>query len=456
MKTNGLHRLPVISPFRTLQNMPRFVKNPVPVLNEYIQEAGETFCLYHGIRDKAMVTTNPQLIQYILQKNHRNYQKSALAVDQFAHFIGKGLLTSNGAYWLQQRRLIQPGFHRKKLEGLTRLMIKETDLYLKNLGAKIEQEHEVDIFQEMTELTFNIVVKSLFSSILEKEVLNQISDYFNQIQAFMVRQFRQPYLSSWFKLSGQKRRHEIIAEKLKVIVLNIIRQRKQSGKHYDDLLDMLIEARYSDTGEGMSDQQLLEECLILLIAGHETSANALGWTWYLLCQHPEVVKKIRNELEKVLGRNKPSFESLPKLVYLSWVLQEAMRLYPPVWITDRIPIKNDQFEELDLPNDRIIGIYIYGVHHAPEYWPDPEKFDPLRFTKEEIDKRPPFSYLPFGGGPRLCIGSNFAMMQMQITIAEIIQRYDFELLENQVVNLLPLIALRPDKGIRLRLSKLVV
>jgi len=161
------------------------------------------------------------------------------------------------------------------------------------------------------------------------------------------------------------------------------------------------------------------------------------------------------ELKTVLGEGKPSYETLPKLDYLNWVLQESMRLYPPAWMIDRIPIENDHFEGLELPNDRIVGINIYGVHHSAEYWSDPEKFDPSRFAKEEVKKRPAFAYMPFGGGPRLCIGSNFAMMEMQMTIARMIQSFDLELIEDQHIKMAPLITLRPEKGIRMRLSKIL-
>jgi cytochrome P450 len=453
MKAPGLRHPPVISPFRTIKNMFRFVRNPIPVLDEYVREAGDSFCLYLGFRSKPMVTTDPHLIQYILQKNHRNYRKSTLQVDQLAHFIGNGLLTSDGAYWLQQRRLIQPGFHRAKLAGLTRIMLEEIDLYLDQLDARAREKGCVDMFDEMTELTFTIVAKSLFSSDVEKSVLNRLSDHFNRIQAFVARQIRQPFLTGWFKFSGAKKAHETIARALKEIVLHIIQQRRQRGASRDDLLDMLLEARYEDTGEGMTDRQLLEECLILFVAGHETTANALAWTWYILCRHPEVVEKIRKEVKTVLGDQKPTFETLPKLVYLSRVLQEAIRLYPPAWILDRVPIEDDHFGDLALPKGRIIGIYTYGVHRSPKYWTDPEKFDPTRFAKEEVKKRPAFAYLPFGGGPRLCIGSNFAWMEMQLTIARMIQRFDFELAEDRVVEPAPLITLQPEDGIRIRVKQ---
>ena len=453
MQSDELKEARTIPPITTIKNLVRFVNNPITVLNEYLQIGGDTFCLYLGIGNKAMVTTNAKLIRYVLQKNHRNYRKSPLVVDQLAHFIGRGLLTSEGAYWLQQRRLIQPGFHREKLVGLMQNLLHEIDDYIEDVDRKSQQMSSIDMAEEMTELTFNLVAKSLFSSDVEKRVLDQLSRNFNDIQAFMARLIRLPFLKTWFKVTGEFKKHEKIAKALKNIVLNIIQQRKEGEEDQDDLLNMLLNARYEDSGEGMTDQQLLEESLILLVAGHETTANALAWCWYLLSQHPEVIEQIRNEIDQVLGNEQVTFQVLPRLKYLNAVLQEAMRLYPPAWITERIPIEDDEFEGLILPKNRIIGIYIYGVHRAPEYWTDPEKFDPSRWMDEKAKGQPAFSYLPFGGGPRLCIGNNFAMMEMQLLLVRMIPRFDLQLANEYQVKPEPLITLRPKNGVHIHLRR---
>ena len=444
--------VPTISTLRTIKNLIQFVRNPIPVLNQYSDQAGKTFLLPLGLNNKAMVTSDPELIQYILQKNHRNYRKSHLQTEQLAHFIGRGLLTSNGEYWLRQRRLIQPGFHRTKLENLSEIILREIDSHLNQWDLNHIKENGLDIFQETTELTFNIVAKSLFSSDISKDILIKLSDHFNHIQSFVAKLIRQPWLKRWFLVSGQWKRHEILSKELKDIIREIIQERRESGKRYDDLLDMLLDVRYEDTGEGMTLLQLIEESLILFIAGHETSANALGWTIYLLSQHPAIVEKIRKETHSVLEEKLPTFQSLPKLVYSNAVLQEAMRLYPPAWILDRVPIEDDSFQGIALPKGRIIGLYIYGVHHNPSIWSDSEAFDPSRFDPEKIKDRHSFSYLPFGGGPRLCIGANFAMMEMTWFLIRFVQRFDFTLMENQNIQMDPLITLRPKNGVKIRLQ----
>ncbi|PHN05957.1 cytochrome P450 [Flavilitoribacter nigricans] len=454
MEADTPTRPPVISFYRMLQNLPDFVRNPIPSLNRYLWASGDTFLLFLTPGTKAMVTTRPELIQYVLQKNHRNYKKSYLQTEHLAHFIGRGLLTSNGAYWLQQRRLIQPGFHRKKLAGLMGIMNREIDKYLEQWHERARKGESVEIAHEMMLLTFNVVSRSLFSTGVAVSTLNRLSQNFNAIQSFIVKPIRQPYLIPWYKLTGEWKKHERIAADLKEIVLSIIRQRKQSEERHDDLLDMLLEARYEDTGEGMTDQQLLEECLILLVAGHETTANAMAWAWYLLGRHPEAVDKLRTEIGSVLGKKAPGFDTLPQLEYVNSVLQEVMRLYPPAWILDRIPIEDDEFEGLSLPKGRIIGLYIYGIHHDPQYWPEPEKFDPDRFTKDATRQRPSFAYLPFGGGPRLCIGANFAMMEMQMMLVRILQHFEMTLEQDVPVGLAPYISLQPDREIYIKLRSI--
>ena len=201
------------------------------------------------------MTANPHIIQHVLQKNQRNFRKSEIQVDQLAHFIGKGLLTSEGAYWLKQRRLIQPGFHRAKLAGLVDIMLSEVDLFLEDFDAKVDQGQAIDMAQEMMEMAFIIVAKSLFSTGMEKHLLNDLSANITQIQSFIVQQIRQPFLKPWFKLSGQLRKSEEMAERSKSMILDVIQQRRQNGNQNDDLLDMLLQTRYEDTGEGMTDQQ---------------------------------------------------------------------------------------------------------------------------------------------------------------------------------------------------------
>ncbi|HMQ59327.1 MAG TPA: cytochrome P450 [Flavilitoribacter sp.] len=447
-------QIPTVPRWRSLVNATRFVANPAIVLTEYIREFGPTFYVYIGGMKKGVVTIEPHIIQHFLQKNNRNYRKSSIQVDRLGHFLGQGLLTSDGDYWLRQRRLIQPGFHRSKLEGLREIMQEVIDEFADSLQEEARKGTEIEVAHKMMELAFKVVARSLFSADLLEAKLQELSQSITQLQSFIVRQIRQPYLNPWFYVSGALRRHEQIARDADQIILDVIRERRQSDGEKNDLLQMLLDVRYEDSGEPMTDRQLLDESKIIFVAGHETTANALAWTWYLLSRRPEVVTKIREELDRVTGGSHPGFADLPRLEYTTAVIEESMRLYPPAWITDRQANEADEVGDLKVPKDAIVVPFIYGVHHSERLWEDPEAFNPDRFAKEEKNRMPPYSYMPFGGGPRLCIGNSFALMEMQLILATLLRRFDIELVPDQTIEAQPLVTLRPRYGIRMRFKPL--
>lgn len=441
------------SRLQALRNAFSFYRDPIANIDRAMASFGQTFSTYVGGLHPAILTTEPDVIQHVLQKNHRNYIKSPMHFDVLAHFLGNGLLTSEGDYWLRQRRLIQPGFHKKRLAGLTDIMLAEIDALIERFDQKIAKDDYIDICPPMLELAFRVVAKSLFSADIKEEQLQELSHNITVLQSFIVKQIRKPFLNPWLKISGAIRKHEAISKSSQRILLENIRARKESAEVKDDLLQMLLEARYEDTGEGMTEQQLLDESLILFVAGHETTAHAFAWTWYLLSQHPEAVEKIRTEVATVLGDRKPTFEDIPKLEYTLKVIEESMRLYPPAWITDRVAVADDEVNGIRIPKGMIVIAYIYGAHRSPQNWKDPERFDPERFAKAQKKERHNFAYLPFGGGPRLCIGNSFALMEMQLALARMVPRYDFELMPDQEVKRQTLITLQPKDGIQMRFKK---
>lgn len=438
---------PAVPSWEILFSQFRFVQNPLAILQEGMDRFGGFYSTWLAL-NKLYFTDRPEVIRHILQKNHRNYKKSKF-VKILAAQIGYGLLTSDGAYWLRQRRLIQPGFHRKKLEGLVGIMQEQTLLYAEEL-EKTTRNQALNLGKEMMKATLLVVTKSLFSSGIEDRDLKTIDYAMGHLQNYIITQIRRPYYTPFLKLTGKKRFYESLGPKVDKIIYKIIEDRQKNGTKHDDLMDMLLNSRYEDTGEGMNLQQLRDESLVLFLAGHETSALALTWTFYLLVQHPEIEAKVLAEAKAVLGDKEASFETLMQLTYTKQVLQEAMRLYPPAWIMDREAIDEDEIEGYHVPKGANISLFVYGVHHNPDYWEAPETFDPDRFTKEKIKTRRPFTYFPFGGGPRLCIGNQFAYMEMQLILATLIQRFRFELVENQVIELEPLITLRPKNGIFVR------
>lgn len=439
--------------YRAFLNTFRFVRDPLGLIGDNLAKLGPTFHTFLGGLYPGIVTIEPAFIQHVLQKNNRKYRKSPMHFDKLSHFLGNGLLTSEGEYWLQQRRLIQPGFHRTRLAALADIMQGVIDDFIIKFDRDIKAGNPVDIVPQMMELAFNIVARSLFSANLAEVDLQRMAYIMTVLQEFIIKEIRQPYLNGWRKISGALREHEALSNEFSTIILKIIRQRRESGETRDDLLQMLLDARYDDTGEGMNDQQLFEECAILFVAGHETSANALAWTWYLLAKNPEVVQKARAELATVLGDRQPAFEDLPKLEYLTQIIEESMRLYPPAWITDRVAAEDDEWNGIKIRKGMMVVTYFYGAHHSPKYWQNPEQFDPNRFSKENKKLHIPFAYSPFGGGPRLCIGNSFAMMEMQLVLATMLRQYDFELVPDQIVESQPLITLRPKNGIWMKWFK---
>ena len=443
---------PTVPRWRTISNAFRLVHNPIPVVNEYIANYGKTHCLYFGGIKKGFLSIEPSFVQHFMQKNHRNYRKSAIQTESLAEYLGHGLLTSDGSYWLQQRRLIQPGFHRKRLEGLVAIMAQVIDQFSEQFATKCKSG-SVDIYQEMMALTFRVVFRSLFSSSMLDLELEKISTNITEVQEFFIRQLRMPFMRPWFQLSGQTRQAKQKAAETNYVLLDLIQERRSGTDNADDLLQMLLEARYEENGAGMTDQQVLEEAVVLFVAGHETTANAMAWIWYLLSQHPEVVSRLRAELDRTLGDKTPDFTDLPQLTYTMQVIQESMRLYPPAWITDRIALEEDEINGYYIPKGSMMVAFIHGIHHDPDIWEKPEQFIPERFSKERKKERHNLAYMPFGAGPRLCIGNNFALMEMQLILAKMLRQFDFEVLPDQSIEKQPLITLRPRYGIQMKFSE---
>jgi cytochrome P450 len=433
-------------------------RDPLAVLDGTVNRYGDTVELFIGGVRKTLLTRDPGLVQHVLQKNSRHYAKSNLTQD-FARYVGRGLLTNEGPDWLRQRRLIQPGFHRQRVAGLTSLMhgiIAETLAPLAQLAARQSGAADVPAHALMTRLTFRIIARSVFSTNLPEAELDRLAALLTQLQAFYVRGIRQPYLKPFFRLSGRTRHHDALAAELRTVLGGYIAQRRQEAAAGvatpDDLLQMLLDARYEDTGEPMGPEQLLDEALIMLVAGHETSANALTWLLYLLAQHPDEVAHIRSEAAAVLGERAPTFADLPQLGKSLYAVQEAMRLYPPAWMVDRVALADDEYQGLPIPKGTLFSLYLNGLHHDPKSWDAPTEFRPGRFAPGGGRPLHPFAYAPFGGGPRLCIGMQFALTEMQLVVLELVRQFDVEWVAGQpTVQMQPLITLRPKDDFQVRL-----
>jgi cytochrome P450 len=403
-----------------------------------------------------VLSDRAEVIGHFLQKNHRNYTKTALIRNLVRKQIGNGLFTSEGDYWLKQRRAIQPGFHKKRLEGIARIMVEEINHYMDNvLDAYVESNQEIDLVDEMTKLAFKVMTKSLFGQDFEDKKLSMIGEAVDRGHEYVMNHARKPYLKPWYYINGSYTENERLKKERDDIIIGFIEERKQSGEKVDDLLDMLLETEYED-GSKMSNQQLLDEIIVLLVAGHETSAITMSWTWYLLGMHPEIENKVVDSVLENIGAEDPKFEDVRGLGYALQVLQESMRLYPAVWFMDREPLEDDEIAGVKIKKGEDIAGFIYGLHRNPAYWEEPDTFDPNRFSAENKKKQTPFSFLPFGGGPRLCIGKNFAQMEMQFVVAMLIRRYKFVLSPDQKIDFKPMLTLCPSDGIKVRVQKRVL
>jgi cytochrome P450 len=444
--------VPAVSRSRSFLDSRAMARNPVRVLTKYTQLHGNTFRFYFGGIKEAIVTTDPAVIQHVLKTNSENYHKSEIQKKRMGHFLGKGLLTTEGEAWRTQRRLIQTGFERKQLEVLSSIMQDSLADSLRDFDRQA-RFGPVDIYPLMMKITFAMVGRSLFGARLKEEDIDLISVAISTVQEFMVRQTIQPYLNPWFAVSGELRKHwDLRSRAFGVLDEYLQRRRKETPGH--DLLQILMDARYSD-GHGMPDDLILSESMQLLVAGHETSSNALSWLLYLLSTRPDCVERIRREFDSVLGERSMSYSDVPKFEFTTQAIMEALRLYPPFWMVDRMALADDRVGDIAIPQGSTVVVFIYGAHHSPQYWENPESFDEERFAKVNDKQHTPFTHLPFGAGPRGCIGGNYAMLQILMILSVLLRKYDFRLVPGQTIEARPMVILRPEHGIRMTFTEAV-
>jgi cytochrome P450 len=420
-----------------LLNAESIRKNPIPFHKKYFDAFGDTFSLKIGKTKHVILSRDNEIAEHILQKQQKNYQKSELQTKFISKYLGHGLLTANGDFWLKQRRLIQPAFHKHKMNQLVQNMQQTIISELRDLP----EDKPIALFPIMNGLAFNVVAKSLFHIGSIEAKMDRLKLIIHEVQNFLIKEIRVPHKAWWFKLSGQVKRHQQMALETDAIIKEIIDERVQSQTQQNDLLDMLLETRYEDTGDAMPVQQLIDEIKILFIAGHETTANALTFTLHLLGNHPEIQQKMYEELVAIESETCDVVEQLQKMAYTNAVLNESMRLYPSAWITDRENIADDSLLDYNIKAGTLIGVSFYELHRHPKYWKNPEAFNPERFLGEQKKQSMQYFY-PFGAGPRMCIGMGFAMYEMGLALSHIVKKYTIDS-HNQQIQINPLITLKP-------------
>jgi len=420
-------------------NLYAFRSDPLGFLTRAARSYGD-LVYFRVVQQDMYLVNHPEYVREILVANQNNFVKSR-ALQRAKVLLGEGLLTSEGQHHLRQRRLVQPAFHRERLAGYASAMSECAVRWREGLQAGT-----LDVSTAMPHLTLAIVARTLFSADIESEAPEIGAAMTSILELFRV--LLLPFSDYLYKLPlPSVRRFEKARARLDATIYGLISERRKSGVDTGDLLSMLLLAQ--DEDDRMTDEQVRDEALTLFLAGHETTANALTWTWYLLSQHPDVERRLHEEIDAVLGDRLPELADVPELRYAEMVLAEALRLYPPAWAIGRKAVGPFTLGEFEIPASSICIVSPYMMQRDARWFPDPEKFDPERWTPEAREARPKFSYFPFGGGARVCIGERFAWMEGVIVLAAIAQKWRFSLEQGQHVEPLPLVTLRVKNGLRM-------
>ncbi len=425
--------------------LPKISRDWLTFLEQCAKQYGDVF-YFRFLNIPICYLVRPEHIESVLVTQYHNFIKSK-DYRAMRRIFGNGLLVSEGEFWRRQRRLAQPAFHRECIAAYSRLMVSYAE---RMLGAWRDGE-TADVHQEMMKLTLDIVGKALFDADVGGDSRDVGAALNVAMEQFLTRVNTAFLIPEILPTPGNLRFQKAM-RRLDQIVYRIIQARRESGQVGGDLLSMLLAAQDED-GSHMTDRQLRDETMTLFLAGHETTANALSWTWYLLAQHPETEAKLVAELSGLLGGRAPTLDDLGRLPYTERVLKESLRLYPPAWGIGREAVDEFEIGGYRLPAGTNVFLCQWLVHRDPRYWDDPERFNPDRWTPEFEKQLPRFAYFPFGGGPRTCIGASFATMEATVLLATIAQRFKLTLVPGHPVELFPSITLHPKHGIKVVLSR---
>jgi cytochrome P450 len=426
------------------ENLREYARDPLGFLSGCAREHGDVVRL-RFMGQTFYLLSNPDLIEYVLVENNRNFSKTRL-LRRNRRLLGEGLLTSEGEFWRRQRRLAQPAFHRKRVAAYGEVMVAFAERSLEGW----RDGETIDVHEEMMRLTLEVVAKCLFDADVRAEANDvgramkvALEDFSSQRRLIRIpKSIPTPH----------NLRFERAARRLDEIVRAIIEEHRKGGdEDRGDLFSMLMLAE-DESGQRMTDKQLRDEVMTLFLAGHETTANALSWAFWLLSLNAEADAKLAAELGRVLSGWAPTVANLPNLPYVERILKESMRLYPPAWVMGREAIGECEVGGYRMPTSTTALMSQWVVHRDPRYHHDPERFDPDRWTTEYEEGLPRFAYFPFGGGPRQCIGASFAMTEARLILATIAQRFRMELAPGQRVEPYASVTLRPKAGMRMILT----
>lgn len=430
--------------FPLLGSVVDYARDPLAFLEDCAWGGYGDVAYLSFLRQPTYVLNLPEHIEHVLVTRQRNYIKDKLQRVLLREFLGNGLLASEGDFWLRQRRLMQPAFHRQRISAYAQIMGEHS----RRLLTTWRDGESRDIAVDMMDLTLSIVVRCLFGLELENSAaagvgpaLAKVIDHFSKLQTLVV--------PGWVP-TPENLGYRAALRRLYRIVDGIIQQRRQSGGDTGDLLSMLLQVQDED-GSRMSNQQIRDEALTLMLAGHETTAITLTFCWDLLARNPEAEAALHHELATVLGGREPTVEDLPALPFTDGIVRESLRLFPPAWSLSRESVEEDALAGWRIPAGAMVWLNPWTVHRDPRFYEEPLAFRPQRWVDGLERRLPRFAWFPFGGGPRLCIGQSFALMEARLVLATLAQHFRLERLSEAAVKLLPSITLRPRDGLPLRL-----
>ncbi|AGA29067.1 cytochrome P450 [Singulisphaera acidiphila] len=426
-------------------SLPAFRRDRLGFLTECAQTYGDVVAFRLGPR-KMMLVNHPDLVEEVLVTNNRHYIKH-FALRMTEKTLGNGLLTSESDFWRRQRRLAQPAFHRERIAGHAEVMVAFTERMLQTWSSGQVR----DVQEAMMRLTLEIIAKTLFDADVSAESAALSAAMETTLRSFTERVNHLVSLPDFIPTPGNLRLARAV-KRLDAIIFEMIARRRASGEDRGDLLSMLLNAQDENNGDRMTDRQLRDEAMTLFMAGHETTANTLTWAWYLLAQHPEVEARLHEELDQVLGDRAPTLADLPRLSFTEHVITESLRVHPTVWLLGREAIVPTVVGRYPVPVGMTVYMSQWVVHRDPRFFEDPESFRPERWQDGLMKRIPRYAYFPFGGGPRICIGNSFAMMEAVLLLATIARRFRLGLEPGTKAKLLPTMTLRADGGIPMVLS----
>ncbi len=432
-------------------SVPNLVRKQTDFLFDAWHTYGDIYTLDLGVTN-VIVLNHPDYAQYVLRDNFRNYTKGGAMWDSIRQLVGDGLVTAEGDLWRRQRRMMQPQFHRQHLAGLTQLMVAAIEDRMADWDKFAERGEPLNVEKAFATITMKVIVSTMFGTGLEADFANEMTDALAYVLDYILTSMVTGKIPEWLPAPGRQKHRDAIAF-LDKYIYGLIDERRANPNQSGDLLTMMLNLVDAETNEQMTNKQLRDEAMTVFAAGYETTAIAMTWATHLLTQHPTIADQLATEVDRVLAGRTPQFEDLMQLSYPQAVMKEAMRLYPPAYMLPRTAVEADVIGGHQIEAGQMIFVLPLTIHRHPDFWDEPDRFDPNRHTPENTKGRHPLAWLPFGAGQRQCIGLDFALMEGTLILAAMAQRYRVQAAATRDPQMAFTTTLRSKDGVWVQLEK---